>query len=131
MRRKRHLSSWHICWGATTPLMLHPQYAKRSLQNKKNACKNKKSQSPFGIFSFYRQNKKAGERLPIQRSPEIFRKPKKHPWFSSKNSVETSWSPLTPEHGFPSLFISARPKALPFCLPVFGLFLSDAVRNFH
>ena len=64
--------------------------------------------------------KKAGERLPIQRSPEIFRKPTKHPWFSSKKSVETSWSPLTPEHGFPSLFISARPKALPFCLPVSG-----------
>ena len=34
----------------------------------------------------------------------------------SGRSVETYWSPLTPEHGFPSLTVCAtRHKALPFC----------------
>ena len=77
------------------------------------SVRTKNLKAPLGFFLFADKIKKAGERLPIQRSPEIFRKPKKHPWFSSKNSVETSWSPLTPEHGFPSLHSSKAQGAPP------------------
>ena len=36
------------------------------------------------------------------------------------NSVEASWPPLTPEHGFPSLLVWPGPRALPLGpLPVF------------
>jgi len=93
--------------------------------------RTKNLKAPLGFFLFTDKIKKRENGSQYSVLPKFFANQKKHPWFSSKNSVETSWSPLTPEHGFPSLFISARPKALPFCLPVFGLFLSDTVRNFH
>ena len=32
-------------------------------------------------------------------------------------SVEAHWLPLTPEHGFPSLFFTTRHEALPSCPP--------------
>ena len=41
------------------------------------SVRTKNLKAPLGFFLFADKIKKAGERLPIQRSPEIFRKPKK------------------------------------------------------
>ena len=99
--------------------MPHPQYAKRNLQNKKTVCKNKKIlKAPLGFFLFADKIKKGGRTAPNTAFSRNFSQTKKSILGSlQKNSVETSWSPLTPEHGFPSLFISARPKALPSAFP--------------
>ena len=40
------------------------------------SVRTKNLKAPLGFFLFADKIKKAGERLPIQRSPEIFRKPK-------------------------------------------------------
>ena len=51
------------------------------------------------------------------RTAKQRRSPKNAASGCTGSSVEACWIPLTPEHGFPSLFFTTRHEALPSCPP--------------
>ena len=83
------------------------------------SVRTKNLKAPLGFFSFCRQNKKRENGSPIQRSPEIFRKPK-----NILGSLQKNRSKL---HGLLSRRNTASHRCsslqstgAPFCLPVSG-----------